>query len=41
MSGGRALLIDTGMSGDPPGVVPDVSRDQIARSAGTTAAEVS
>lgn len=39
-SGGRALLIDTGMAGDPLGVVPDVSRDQISRAAGTTAAEV-
>jgi uncharacterized protein (UPF0261 family) len=40
-SGGRALLIDSGMAGDPAIVVPDISREQVAHAAGTTAAQVS
>jgi uncharacterized protein (UPF0261 family) len=38
--GGRALLIDTSMAGDPLSVVPDVSRHQIAKAAGSSAAAV-
>ena len=39
-SGGEVFLIDIGMAGDPLGVVPDVSRDQVAQAAGSNAAEV-
>jgi uncharacterized protein (UPF0261 family) len=39
-SGGQVLLIDIGMAGDPLSVVPDVPRDQVARAAGSSAAEV-
>ncbi len=38
--GGRALLIDISMAGDPLNVFPDVSRDQVAKAAGSSAAEV-
>jgi uncharacterized protein (UPF0261 family) len=39
-SGGRALIIDIGMAGEPFGVSPDVPREQVAQAAGKSAAEV-
>jgi uncharacterized protein (UPF0261 family) len=38
--GGRALVVDIGMAGTPCAVVPEVSRDDVARAAGSTAARV-
>jgi uncharacterized protein (UPF0261 family) len=38
--GGRPLVIDTGMGGTPNGVKPDISRDVVARAAGTSARAV-
>jgi uncharacterized protein (UPF0261 family) len=39
-SGGRALIIDIGMAGEPFGVSPDVPRAQVAQAAGKSVAEV-
>lgn len=39
-SGGRALVIDISMAGEPLGLTPDVCRNEVARAGGSTAARV-
>jgi uncharacterized protein (UPF0261 family) len=39
-SGGRALVVDMSMAGEPLELTPDVSRDDVARAAGSTAQRV-
>jgi uncharacterized protein (UPF0261 family) len=38
--GGRVLVVDIGMAGTPCAVIPDVTRADVARAAGSTAARV-